>query len=329
MFSPLSLVRLPVAHADAAPAAAAVPKKDAPKGLGLYLRYGLGGALCCGLTHWAVVPIDVVKTRLQLFPGRYAGMGDGFKKIIAEEGAGALLTGAMPTFVGYCMQGFWKFGLYEFNKATLYNWLGNDVAVDNRRLIFSGSSAAAECVADLFLCPMEAARIKLVSDPTFAKSMPEAFNKIIAAEGFGSLYAGLAPILLKQVPYTILKFLGFEMTVEAIYKALPVPKEKLSNGQQLGISLGAGVIAGAMAAVVSHPADTMLSKVNKIKTKESVGVKLSKAYAETGFKGLWLGLGARIAMVATLTGAQFFVYDSVKVLFGIPPTAPWTKTKKV
>jgi len=34
--------------------------------LDTYLRFGLAGALCCSVTHTAVVPIDVVKTRLQV-----------------------------------------------------------------------------------------------------------------------------------------------------------------------------------------------------------------------------------------------------------------------
>jgi len=36
--------------------------------LDTYLRFGLAGALCCSVTHTAVVPIDVVKTRLQVRP---------------------------------------------------------------------------------------------------------------------------------------------------------------------------------------------------------------------------------------------------------------------
>jgi solute carrier family 25 phosphate transporter 3 len=43
-------------------------------------------------------------------------MVGGFKKVIAEEGAGALATGLGATAVGYFIQGWFKFGGVEFFK---------------------------------------------------------------------------------------------------------------------------------------------------------------------------------------------------------------------
>ncbi|CDW96659.1 hypothetical protein, partial [Sporisorium scitamineum] len=68
--------------------------KPGPQGVDLYSRFFLAGALCCSITHGAVTPIDVVKTRIQLEPTVYnKGMIGGFRQVIAKEGAGALLTG--------------------------------------------------------------------------------------------------------------------------------------------------------------------------------------------------------------------------------------------
>ena len=39
-----------------------------------------------------------------------------------------------------------------------------------------------------------------------------------------------------------------------------------------------------------------------------------------GEKGLWNGLGARIIMVGTLTGLQWWIYDSFKVACGLQTT---------
>lgn len=38
--------------------------------------------------------------------------------------------------------------------------------------------------------------------------------------------------------------------------------------------------------------------------------------------GLWKGLGARILMIGTLTALQWFIYDSVKVMFRLPRPPP-------
>lgn len=40
------------------------------------------------------------------------------------------------------------------------------------------------------------------------------------------------------------------------------------------------------------------------------------------YAGLWQGLGPRIVMVGTLTAAQWFIYDGVKVAFRLPRPPP-------
>lgn len=63
------------------------------------------------VTHGALTPVDVVKTRMQLSPEVYnKGMISAFRQVVSQEGAGALLTGFGPTFAGYFLQGALKFG---------------------------------------------------------------------------------------------------------------------------------------------------------------------------------------------------------------------------
>jgi len=63
-----------------------------------------------------------------------------------------------------------------------------------------------------------------------------------------------------------------------------------------------GYIAGVFCAVISHPADTIVSKLNAVKGTDSLGTNLSKIYKDIGFMGLWSGLVTRIFMIGTLTG---------------------------
>merc|ERR1719327_2507956 len=124
-----------------------------------YLKAALAGGICCGLTHGALTPVDVVKTRIQLDPVKYnQGFMGGFKQVIAEEGAGALLTGLGPTAQGYFIQGWFKFGGVEFFKINITKSVGEQKAWDNRNSIYLASSAMAEFIADIFLCPYEACR---------------------------------------------------------------------------------------------------------------------------------------------------------------------------
>ena len=71
-----------------------------------YLKGALAGGICCSITHGALTPVDVVKTRIQLDPIKYnRGLVGGFGQVVAEEGAMGLLTGLGPTVVGYFVQG--------------------------------------------------------------------------------------------------------------------------------------------------------------------------------------------------------------------------------
>merc|ERR1712046_397513 len=99
---------------------------------------------------------------------------------------------------------------------------------------------------------------------------------------------------------------AFENTVKAMYKYIwTAPKETYGKSTQLMITFLAGYWAGIFCAIVSHPADTMVS-INK------QGGSVGEIYSRIGFNGLWNGLGARIIMIGTLTGLQWYIYDTFK-----------------
>jgi solute carrier family 25 phosphate transporter 3 len=122
----------------------------------------------------------------------------GFRQVIQNEGASALLTGFGPTFTGYFMQGAFKFGGYEFFKQQSINILGLENARKNRAAVYSISAACAEFFASIALCPLEATRIRLVSQPSFANGLIGGFGKIFRTEGISAFYSGFGPILFKQ-----------------------------------------------------------------------------------------------------------------------------------
>jgi solute carrier family 25 phosphate transporter 3 len=104
------------------------------------------------------------------------------------------------------------------------------------------------------------------------------------------------------------KFVVFEKVSELVFRQ--VDKDSLSDGQKTGVNLGSGLMAGFAAALVSQPADTMLSKINKEKglPGESTTSRLVKIAKQLGLKGSFTGIGARLVMVGTLTAGQFAIY---------------------
>lgn len=295
---------------------AASGAEQGPFDLAFYLRAGLAGGLCCSITHGALCPVDVVKTRMQLDPVKYnSGMIGGFRKVIAEEGMGALATGLGPTAVGYFVQGWFKFGGVELFKINISQSLGEEKAWEMRIPIYLAAAAMAEFVADIFLCPLEATRIRLVSDPKFADGLLSAFPKIIKTDGvLKGFYSGFGPILFKQVPYTMAKFAVQGATAEAMFGALGTSAGTASDSTKMAVSVSAGVVAGVAAAIISHPADTLLSLVNKEGAggEGTIAQRLVVIAKEVGIKKLCLtGLGARCVMIGSLTAGQFGIYDTV------------------
>ncbi len=102
--------------------------------------------------------------------------------------------------------------------------------------------------------------------------------------------------------------------LQLLYKhVVPKPKAECTKGEQLGVSFAAGYIAGVFCAVVSHPADNLVSKLNATK-----GQTAGDIVREMGWFNLFTrGLPLRIIMIGTLTGLQWGIYDAYKVYVGL------------
>eukprot|EP01051_Picozoa_sp_SAG22_P006790 SAG22_NODE_457_length_10262_cov_17.627964_2_plen_193_part_00 len=178
----------------------------------------------------------------------------------------------------------------------------------------------AETIADVFLCPLEATRIRMVSEPTFASGMISGMPKLAAEQGIiGGFYSGFGPILMKQVPYTMAKFAVQGTAAEAISNAAGLDYGSVQGATKMAVALSSGVIAGVAAAIISHPADTLLSKVNKAGAGGSGSImsRLGNIASEIGFVKLCTtGLGARCVMIGSLTAGQFAIFDIVMDLTG-------------
>jgi len=283
-----------------------------------YALCGVGGILSCGTTHTFVVPLDLVKCRLQVDQAKYKNLFHGFKVSYAEEGARGLVKGWAPTFFGYSAQGMGKFGLYEVFKVQYANLLGEENSYLYRTSLYLAASASAEFFADIGLAPFEAAKVKIQTMPGFASTMREALPKMMKEEGINAFYKGLVPLWCRQIPYTMMKFACFERTVELLYKnVVPKPRSECTKGEQLIVTFAAGYIAGVFCAIVSHPADVVVSKLNQAKGSSAIDVAKS-----LGFMGMWNGLVPRIIMIGTLTALQWFIYDGVKVVLALPRPPP-------
>lgn len=303
-------------------------EKSNDRGIQLYTKefYAactLGGIVACGPTHSSVTPLDLVKCRLQVDPTLYKSNLDGWKTIIRKEGFSKIFTGFGATAIGYSLQGAGKYGGYEFFKHFYSNSvLGPELSSKYTTGVYLMASATAEFIADIMLCPFEAIKVRQQTRvPPFCNNVFQGLSKIYTLEGLQGFYKGIVPLWCRQIPYTMCKFTSFEKIVQLIYSKLPKPKSEMTTLQQISVSFTGGYLAGILCAIVSHPADVMVSKINNDrKSGESMVGASKRIYQKIGFGGLWNGLMVRIVMIGTLTSFQWLIYDSFKVKVGLPTT---------
>jgi len=293
-----------------------------PHDTSYYAKCMLGGVLACGLTHAGITPLDVAKCNMQVNPAKYVGTMSSLKTIVAEEGTKGVWKGVGPTLVGYSLQGMFKYGLYEIFKDAYMNLAGQEASEKYKGAIWLAGSASAEFFADIALCPLEMTKVKIQTSP--AGTFPVPFGAAWAEMGRTKIetrfpFGSLVPLWSRQIPYTMAKFFCFEKIVQLFYThVFTEPKETYGKPTQLGVTFASGYLAGVVCAVVSHPADSLVSQLGKTQNK---GKSLGAIVNEVGFASLATkGLGTRVVMIGTLTGFQWWIYDTFKSSMGMGTT---------
>lgn len=136
----------------------------------------------------------------QIDPSKYKNITSAFKTTIKEQGLKGFTRGWSPTLIGYSAQGAFKYGLYEYAKKYYSDIVGPENAAKYKTLIYLAGSASAEIVADVALCPMEAVKVRVQTQPGFARGLSDGLPKIIRSEGVRGLFKGLVPLWGRQIP---------------------------------------------------------------------------------------------------------------------------------
>ena len=82
--------------------------------------------------------------------------------------------------------------MQRVSQSNCNPWLSDvphDIDLDNSRRFF----------ADILLTPLEATRIRLVSDRTYASGLTTGFARLAREGGLREMYAGFLPIICKYV----------------------------------------------------------------------------------------------------------------------------------
>jgi len=286
-------------------------------------RYFLSGGLCAATSHGITTPIDVVKTRVQAEPEVFenGGLFQSAQIIIEKDGLEALLGGLGPTVIGYGIEGAAKFGLYESLKQPFLSLLGSS----SPTVPYLGASVLAGAAASLLLCPLERARIRTVTDPTFEeKDLFSGFSRTVQEGGALGLFQGCSAMICKQVPYTICKQVSFDLVAKMFYGFVASTTLFAPTDVKLEVSVGAAFCASILACIASHPGDVLLTATfqdtTALSSPKSASSLAFDIYQRKGVKGFITGIGARFYHVGLIVTLQLVLYDFIKQLLGLPAT---------
>lgn len=276
-----------------------------------YAVCAVSGMLSAGTTHLAITPLDVLKVNMQVNPAKYHGIFSGLNILVKEHGPSSLWRGWSGKFFGYGAQGGCRFGLYEYFKKMYSDALGRK----DQSFIFLISSASAQVIADVALCPFEAVKVRVQTQHNFAKGLVDGFPKLYATEGLSGFYRGLFPLWGRNLPFAIIMFSSFEHSVDLLYrKVIQKKKGDCSKAQQLGVTCIAGYASGAVGTIVSNPADNIVSSLYTRKFDNVL-----QAVKNIGVANLFTrSLPIRLTLVGPVITLQWFFYDTIKVLTGLP-----------
>lgn len=279
-------------------------------GGGFNVGYRVAGAaafVASALSTAIVHPIDSVKTRLQarldqpLFKGLYRGV---FSNILKEAPNAAIYL-----------------GVYELIKAGLMNMRVTTFFQDLPLLTFLIAGALGDAVGSIVRVPAEVVnkRLQLCLSSSWLDALYASFATPSARRS--TLIAWQAT-LWRDVPYGGLQIMLYEFGKMLLSHAENLPPLIPHSGLPADVMVGA--LAGMLAAIITTPADVLVTRVAMQSSGEegsaSIGTIVRGILRDEGVSGLFSGALERGIYYAPLIGLFFALYESTRHMFADPHT---------
>ncbi|XP_014668837.1 PREDICTED: solute carrier family 25 member 40-like [Priapulus caudatus] len=269
-----------------------------------------GTSVCTDCSKIRLIePVHVVK---------FGGTADAFVKIARHEGVQALWSGLPPTLVMAVPATMIYFTSYDNLRDLFYRCFG--VQSYNLALVMS-AGALARVIAVTVISPLELVRTKMQSEQLSYKEIGAAIRKSVSNGGILSLWRGLSPTLLRDVPFSAIYWSGYEYLKSVFLRS------SACKDPSLAMSFTAGAVSGSVAAVITVPFDVVkthrqielgqrelahvATNPNEMKTSHLI----RRLYTEKGFRSLFAGIVPRIVKVAPACAIMISSYEFGKHFF--------------
>jgi len=248
-------------------------------------------------------------------PGHFNGTIDAFIKIIRYEGVRSLWSGLSPTIVSAIPATVFYYTLYDNLLLSSINRFGDKVYIP---LVVGMISRTA---AVTIVSPLEMIRTKMQSEQLSYNDIGKAVKSTIKSDGYISLFRGLAPTIMRDIPFSAIYWTSFEVLKKRFLKKLN------QENTTFGISFTCGAISGTLAAIVTQPFDLVKTQrqitlgevgngAHNFQVNETSTINIIRRLIQTqGYKSIFAGLTPRVVKVAPACATMIATYDYLKNFF--------------
>eukprot|EP00002_Diphylleia_rotans_P032257 TRINITY_DN6758_c0_g1_i5.p1 TRINITY_DN6758_c0_g1~~TRINITY_DN6758_c0_g1_i5.p1 ORF type:complete len:182 (-),score=19.63 TRINITY_DN6758_c0_g1_i5:205-750(-) len=167
-------------------------------------------------------------------------------------------------------------------------------------LSLSISAAAGACLTSIVVSPFEVAKVRLqtqgfrlngnTTNPSVGRGIWPTLTGIVHNEGLSSLWRGIRPTLLLNIPSSALYFTLYEHTKYLI-------QQKSSGVVHETAPLIAGALSRSSIVTMMLPLELVRTNLQYSQEKSTKGAYelLVKVGSKCGIRSLWTGLGITIA----------------------------------
>lgn len=243
-------------------------------------------------------PIDLAKVRLQLFgvanPGKPTpGFGGILSEMVAKEGFTSIYAGLSASLMRQAVYGTARIGLHrKFSDMLVERNEGKPLDFGMKVLSGMASGAVAVTIGtpfDVSLVRMQADSMKAEGERRGYKNVFDALSRVSKEEGFGALYSGLAPNILRGMAMNVGQLACFDQAKEFI--AHNVTKEDPAK-PSLQTRMLSACVAGFTASAFSLPFDLMKSRMQDAGRYKGIVDCFSQVLTKEGPLAFWTGFGA-------------------------------------
>jgi solute carrier family 25 citrate transporter 1 len=262
----------------------------------------LAGGISGGIEICCTYPLEFTKTVAQLDKGGGGAMGV-VKNTLAKEGPAGFYRGLSSMVYFATPKAAIRFSSFEAASNALRSSDGKPMFGSMTSFVAGLVAGTAEAI--FVTTPQETIKIKLIDD-MFAREVPR-FNgffhgvsTIIKEEGFGGIYHGLAP--------TILKVATAQGTRFGVFNVIPTEYRKTPAG-----TAACGAFAGGVSVVLFQGIDVIKSRMQGLdaaKYRSSLHC-LQDLVQNEGILALYKGVGPRISRVCAEVAITMTLYGEV------------------